>query len=193
MLRVTGNWPPQRSLSRKVQRRLAPVALLLRAVLDRGGDLVVAVAEDVGLDRDHVADHALDRRTGRRRARARPARSRRGSRRAPAGASRSPGRRRRASRAGAGRRASALPRKTRSCKGSSVIGWPGSKATGGACGRDVLELADPPADLAEQRPRIDPPGAARVRIDQDDRGVVGRRQVAAREAQEPDHRAGGAR
>ncbi len=27
----------------------------------RGGDLVVAVAEDVGLDLDHVADHALDR------------------------------------------------------------------------------------------------------------------------------------
>ena len=42
-------------------RRLAPVPLVLRAILDAGGDLVVAVAEDVGLDLDHVADHPLDR------------------------------------------------------------------------------------------------------------------------------------
>ena len=42
-------------------RRLAPGALVLGAVLDAGGNLVVAVAEDVRLDLDHVADHALDR------------------------------------------------------------------------------------------------------------------------------------
>ncbi len=59
--------------------------------------------------------------------------------------------------------------------------------------RHVLELADPAAGLAEQGTRVDAPGTAGVGVDQDDGRILGRRQIAAREAEQADHRAVGCR
>ena len=168
-------------------RRLAPLGLVLRAVLDRRRDLVVTVAEDVGLDLDHVAHHPLDRMAatvelrldaldhdavGGELQKALLARLRGGL-----------GEPRR--HLARGQRLAAEHAQLQRLERDRLAGLEGRRRN---VGRDILELADPPADLAEQRPGIDPPGAPGVRVDQGDRGIVGGRQIAAREAQKPDHR-----
>ncbi len=169
--------------------RLAPALLVLRAVLDRRGDLVVAVAEDVGLDRDDVAHHALDRMAaavelGRH---ALDHHARGGERQQPLLA-----RLRRGFGGHLGRLEGArLAAEHAQLQGLERERLAGLEGQGGCLGRDVLEVADPAAGVAQQRPRIEPPGARRIGVDEHDRGILRRRQIAAREAQEADHRAVG--
>ena len=169
------------------QRRLAPVGLVLGAVLDRGGDLVMAVAEHVGLDLDHVADHALDRM-------------------APAVElgiemlDHDPG---------AGELEQALLRgllrrlgdprgrlqglgvaaEDAQRQGLEADRFARLERCRRAIGRDVLEAADPPARLVDQRARVDAAKARLIRVDQHDRGVVRGGDVPARKAEQTDDRA----
>ena len=167
-------------------RRLAPVRLVLRAVPDARRDLVVAVAEDVRLDLDHVARDPLDRVPAAVELRLEPLDHhpvageleqallvRRGRRLAAPGD--------RLQRRGV----AAEHAERQRLQADRLAGLERQRL---AVRRDVLEAADAAARLIDQRPGIDPVQARRIGVDQHDRGVLRRGHVTARQAQQPDHR-----